>query len=151
MRHPHDVELPVRVDRADPAPLPAQLVQQLRELVVSGALRPGDPLPSTRGLAARLGISRGSVVTAYDQLHGEGYLHATNGATVVHPDLAVETFVLSGRPADQLVEAGRSAELVVVGSRGYGGFRGLLMGSVSQAVLQDGEGPVMVVPNRKKD
>ncbi|MFI7483932.1 PLP-dependent aminotransferase family protein [Kocuria sp. M1R5S2] len=88
MRHPHDVELPVRVDRADPAPLPAQLVQQLRELVVSGALRPGDPLPSTRGLAARLGISRGSVVTAYDQLHGEGYLHATNGATVVHPDLA---------------------------------------------------------------
>ncbi len=68
-----------------------------------------------------------------------------------HPDLAVETFVLSGRPADQLVEAGRSAELVVVGSRGYGGFRGLLMGSVSQAVLQDGEGPVMVVPNRKKD
>ncbi len=88
MRHPHDVEVPVRVDRADPAPLPAQLVQQLRDLVVSGALRPGDPLPSTRGLAARLGISRGSVVTAYDQLHGEGYLHATNGATVVHPDLA---------------------------------------------------------------
>ncbi|THE18061.1 GntR family transcriptional regulator, partial [Kocuria rosea] len=88
MRHPHDVELPVRVDRADPAPLPAQLVQQLRELVVSGTLRPGDALPSTRGLAARLGISRGSVVTAYDQLHGEGYLHATNGATVVHPDLA---------------------------------------------------------------
>ena len=85
MRHPHDVELPVRVDRADPAPLPAQLVQQLRELVVSGTLRPGDALPSTRGLAARLGISRGSVVTAYDQLHGEGYLHATNGATVVHP------------------------------------------------------------------
>ena len=39
MRHPHDVELPVRVDRADPAPLPAQLVQQLRELVVSGTLR----------------------------------------------------------------------------------------------------------------
>ena len=74
MRHPHDVELPVRVDRADPAPLPAQLVQQLRELVVSGTLRPGDALPSTRGLAARLGISRGSVVTAYDQLHGEGYL-----------------------------------------------------------------------------
>jgi nucleotide-binding universal stress UspA family protein len=40
---------------------------------------------------------------------------------------------------------------VVVGSRGYGGFRGLLMGSVSQAVLNEGEGPVMVVPTRKKD
>ena len=68
-----------------------------------------------------------------------------------HPDLDVETYVFSGRPADQLVEAGRSAELVVVGRRGYGGFRGLLMGSVSQAVLNEGEGPVMVVPTRKKD
>ncbi|KUG57316.1 universal stress protein [Kocuria rosea subsp. polaris] len=68
-----------------------------------------------------------------------------------HPDLDVRTFVFSGTPADQLVEAGRSAELVVVGSRGYGGFRGLLMGSVSQAVLNEGEGPVMVVPNRRKD
>lgn len=68
-----------------------------------------------------------------------------------HPDLDVETFVFSGLPADQLVAAGRSAELVVVGSRGYGGFRGLLMGSVSQAVLTEGEGPVMVVPTRKKD
>ena len=67
-----------------------------------------------------------------------------------HPELDVETFVFSGQPADQLVEAGRSAELVVVGSRGYGGFRGLLMGSVSQAVLQEGEGPVMVVPARRK-
>ncbi|MGK7222664.1 GntR family transcriptional regulator, partial [Kocuria flava] len=88
MRHPHGAELPLRLDRSDPAPLPAQLVRQLRELVVSGALRPGEPLPPTRGLAARLGVSRGTVVTAYDQLHGEGYLHATTGATVVHPDLA---------------------------------------------------------------
>ncbi|MFF0990064.1 universal stress protein [Kocuria nitroreducens] len=68
-----------------------------------------------------------------------------------HPDLDVETYVFSGLPADQLVEAGRSAELVVVGSRGYGGFRGLLMGSVSQAVLTEGEGPVMVVPTRRKN
>jgi nucleotide-binding universal stress UspA family protein len=38
----------------------------------------------------------------------------------------------------------------VAGSRGYGGFRGLLMGSVSQAVLNDGESPVMIVPTRRK-
>jgi len=68
-----------------------------------------------------------------------------------HPGLAVEAHVLSGIPADQLVEASRSAELVVAGSRGYGGFRGLLMGSVSQAVLNEGESPVMIVPTRKKD
>lgn len=68
-----------------------------------------------------------------------------------HPQLAVETFVFAGVPADQLLEAGRTAELVVVGSRGYGGFRGLLMGSVSQAVLNEGESPVMIVPSRRKD
>ncbi|MGX5358663.1 universal stress protein [Kocuria sp. KH4] len=67
-----------------------------------------------------------------------------------HPGLDVETYVFSGTPADQLVRAGRAAELVVVGSRGYGGFRGLLMGSVSQAVLNEGGSPVMVVPTRRK-
>ncbi|GEO94324.1 universal stress protein [Kocuria turfanensis] len=67
-----------------------------------------------------------------------------------HPGLDVETYVFSGTPADQLVQAGRTADLVVVGSRGYGGFRGLLMGSVSQAVLNEGGSPVMVVPTRRK-
>lgn len=109
MRHPHGAELPLRLDRSDPAPLPAQLVRQLRELVVSGALRPGEPLPPTRGLAARLGVSRGTVVTAYDQLHGEGYLHATTGATVVHPDLA--------RPAAPAPPAGTAAARPVRAAR----------------------------------
>jgi nucleotide-binding universal stress UspA family protein len=67
-----------------------------------------------------------------------------------HPELPVDTYVLFGIPREQLVEASRSAELVVAGSRGYGGFRGLLMGSVSQAVLNDGESPVMIVPTLRK-
>lgn len=70
---------------------------------------------------------------------------------VQYPNLSVETYVLSGRPTHKLVEASRSAELTVVGSRGYGGFRGLLLGSVSQALLHDGESPVMVVPTRARD
>ena len=65
-----------------------------------------------------------------------------------HPDLDIVTRVLQGRPADALVDASRTADLVVLGSRGYGGFRGLLMGSVSQAVLADTESPLMIVPNR---
>ena len=51
-------------------------------------------------------------------------------------------------PADALVQASASADLVVMGTRGRGGFRGLLLGSVSQAVLVDAVCPVMVVPNR---
>ncbi|MFI7483929.1 universal stress protein [Kocuria sp. M1R5S2] len=66
-----------------------------------------------------------------------------------HPGLDVLTAVRTGPPAERLAEASRSAELLVLGSRGYGGFRGLLMGSVSQAVLADSEAPVMVVPTRR--
>ncbi|MCM3688832.1 universal stress protein [Kocuria rosea] len=63
-----------------------------------------------------------------------------------HPELTVEHHIHVGRPATILTHASRTADLVVVGSRGIGGFRGLLLGSVSQAVLHDSEGPVMVVP-----
>ncbi|MBG7587774.1 PLP-dependent aminotransferase family protein [Rothia kristinae] len=67
--------------------MPTQLVEQIRELVAVGTLRPGDALPSTRALAARLSISRGSVTTAYDQLTGEGFLIADRGGTRITPEL----------------------------------------------------------------
>ena len=60
----------------------------IRSQVASRALAPGDALPSTRLLASRLGVSRGTVVAAYDQLIGEGYLRAEQGRpTTVHPGL----------------------------------------------------------------
>ena len=65
------------------------------------------------------------------------------------PDLEIVTRVLDGRPADALVDASHTADLMVMGTRGYGGFRGLLMGSVSQAVLADADSPVMVVPSAR--
>jgi nucleotide-binding universal stress UspA family protein len=58
-----------------------------------------------------------------------------------NPGLPVETIMVFGFPRDLFVEASRSAELEVVGSRGYGGFRGFLKGSVSQAVLHEGRSP----------
>src|SRR5699024_371126 len=62
------VALPLMVDRHLPTPLPDQLTQGLRRLIAEGALLPGDAVPSSRRLAAHLGISRGSVETAYGQL-----------------------------------------------------------------------------------
>jgi nucleotide-binding universal stress UspA family protein len=65
------------------------------------------------------------------------------------PRLAIETRLLDGSPVDVLVEASRHVELVVVGTRGRGGFTGMLLGSTSDGVLHHAKSPVMVVPDRE--
>ena len=78
----------IDVSRDLPTPLPAQVTTAIRTAITEGELQPGDEVPSTRELARLAGISRGSVVTAYDQLISEGYLLASQGSpTRVHPDL----------------------------------------------------------------
>ncbi|MFJ4221721.1 PLP-dependent aminotransferase family protein [Curtobacterium luteum] len=61
----------------------AQVVARVRALVDSGVLRDGDRVPSTRAMAAELGVARGTVVAAYDQLDGEGYIRTRQGAAAV--------------------------------------------------------------------
>lgn len=65
------------------------------------------------------------------------------------PDVDVRSKVVNAHPGRALVEESADAELVVVGSRGRGGFTGLLLGSVSQAVVHHARCPVAVVrPHR---
>src|SRR5439155_13251041 len=54
--------------------LRAAVERMLREAIRSGALRPGVRLPSSRGLAAQLGVSRGVASEAYGQLAAQGFL-----------------------------------------------------------------------------
>jgi nucleotide-binding universal stress UspA family protein len=62
-------------------------------------------------------------------------------------DLPIERVVREGsRPARLLLDSARNADLLVVGSRGRGGFAGLLLGSVSQQCAQHATCPVVIVP-----
>lgn len=63
------------------------------------------------------------------------------------PEVEVEGLVVEGRPGAALVENASGAIMVVVGTRGHGGFTGLLLGSVSQEVITHSEIPVVVVPS----
>ena len=81
-----ELELLVPLDRDGSEPLHRQLEQELRASVRSGRLAAGSTMPSTRSLGQQLGLSRGVVVEAYEQLVAEGYLVTRpGGATSVAP------------------------------------------------------------------
>lgn len=62
-----------------------------------------------------------------------------------HPELDVRWTLFDGQPAEVLVRASDTCDILVIGSRGRGGFAGLLLGSTSQSVLPYSAAPTMVV------
>lgn len=69
------------------------------------------------------------------------------GSREDHPDVTVEKVVTMQPPAEQILETAADAQLIVLGSRGRGGFRSMLLGSTSQAVLHVAPCPVMIIPH----
>jgi nucleotide-binding universal stress UspA family protein len=65
-------------------------------------------------------------------------------------DVEVDAVAVEGPPARSLVDAARDADLVVVGSRGHGGFKGLLLGSVSLHVAQHAPCPTVICRHREE-
>lgn len=61
-----------------------------------------------------------------------------------HPAVTITAAVVHGSPAEKLIEASGRADLIVLGSRGHGGFAGLLLGSVSEQVVRHARCPVLV-------
>ena len=72
-------DLLVELRRDEPVPLHRQIEASIRDGIRAGRLRAGTSLPPTRAVAAQLGVSRGVVVEAYQQLVAEGYLTSRTG------------------------------------------------------------------------
>lgn len=101
-------DFPVVLDRDGGASLPVQLAAAVRSAVAAGVLSPGTAVPSTRALAARLGVSRGTVEAAYEQLGAEGYLVARPRAgTVIAPGVAAAPIGASTLARSGVGAAGR--------------------------------------------
>ena len=96
------------------------------------AAEPGDMVP---------------LVYSLDDLQAEEstvLAEALAGWSERYPDVRVTRLVVRGRPGKALVSATEKASMVVVGSRGRGGFAGLMLGSVSQVVLHHAACPVVI-------
>lgn len=102
----------VALDRGSGEPLHRQLAAAVRDGVRSGRLRRGTTLPPTRRLAGELGVSRGVVVEAYQQLVAEGYLTSRSGGY---------TEVVAA-PAAQPIPAVRAAQPPPAVDFGYGRY-----------------------------
>jgi len=81
------LDLHLDITAAGPAKRRAALEAALREAIRDGSLRPGVPLPSSRGLAEQLGLSRGTVTSAYGQLVDEGFLTSRPGSGTAVADV----------------------------------------------------------------
>lgn len=103
------IELFVPLDRASTVSLHHQLERHLRHSIRSGQLAGGSTMPSSRALADRLGVARGVVVEAYEQLIAEGYLLSRLGSstrvaeiptppTQPEPPTPIEAQVIDLRP-----------------------------------------------------
>lgn len=105
------MDLAITLDQRSTTPLHKQLYDELRRAILTGRLKPGERVPSTRGLSLSLGVSRATVTLSYEQLLSEGYLRAETGSgTFVGcelPDELLKTIpVEKFRPASSVQEIG---------------------------------------------
>jgi GntR family transcriptional regulator len=106
-----------RLEPRSPVPLYAQIADRVRLAVASGELRDGDLLPSVRQLSAQLRVNPATVVQAYRELEGEGFVTTRQGAGTFVQAVAKDLRARERRAAarrmvrDLLQEAGRTGVL----------------------------------------
>ena len=100
------------------------------------------PVPGGKGLAPP--------ISEVELPHGSQHLAEAAAATANAAGIDTKPYVATGEPAKEIVRLANElgADLIVIGSRGFGGVRGALVGSVSRAVMTHSTVPVTVVTSR---
>jgi GntR family transcriptional regulator / MocR family aminotransferase len=80
IRGPSAIQIPLQIEPGGGRALHEQISDQIRQLITEEKLRPGSYIPSTRQLADHLGVSRNTVLLAFNRLASEGYIEATKGS-----------------------------------------------------------------------
>lgn len=102
------MQVPLSIDSRKPQTLQQQVYAQICEMILSGRLKMGDPMPGSRALAEQLGVSRNTVTIAYENLLAEGYLDVRpNVGTFVATDLPDASLRL--QPSSRMVPNGDPA------------------------------------------
>ncbi|MDT0309774.1 universal stress protein [Streptomyces sp. DSM 44917] len=115
------------------------------ELVALHAWTPWNaPVPPPRDPAHVYAAPPGDLAAAEERLLAE----AVAGLSGKYPDVPVRRTLVRGNARETLIDASRTAGLLVLGARGHGGFAGLVLGSVSQALLHHAHCPLAVVRDR---
>jgi nucleotide-binding universal stress UspA family protein len=83
--------------------------------------------------------------TSYAELAAKTLSEAVDGTITAGGGVTVRQRVMEGNPARVLLDAAEGADLLVVGSRGHGGFAGMLLGSVSQHCVRHSPCPVVII------
>lgn len=124
----------ISLNYRDARPIYEQVKDGLRHLVVTGAILPGDKLPSVRALASSLAINPNTIQRAYEALEGEGYLYTVAGKgsfaaeqkdvdegrrrmLLSQFDAAAAELLFLGMTAEQLFERLRQAETAGIPER----------------------------------
>lgn len=100
------ISLSIPLDRDSVTPIFEQIAAELRSRIMSGQVTADSHLPPTRSFAQQLGVSRSTIVTAYDQLVAEGYIHGRRGAGFTVEKIG-DVSLPSSMPVPKLAEAPR--------------------------------------------
>jgi nucleotide-binding universal stress UspA family protein len=153
---------PVLVSRGRPAPTGGVLLgvdgspanDPAVGFAFDEAARRGCPLTAVHSWTHPVSAGPGEILPlVYDVAEVEAeearvFEEALAGWREKYPDVEVRRRLVRGHVRPTLVEATSRSQLAVVGTRGRGGFTGLVFGSVSQAVLHHADCPVAIVPHR---